>query len=173
MIQRKYIDKVKSWILSKSAEAHKYSEAVKDLEKVFKEFIESKYDSKVFEYCKLHPDSVYFQGDFDFFYEVNGLSWDQLKNFGHSYLTIQFPPNYPKAIDFHKIWNGEAADDSYKDLCSKVAPLKTKIERTLKNLSNMMEKSSEILKKPSMNKTSIKTYYPELYKIMFDEEGTA
>lgn len=138
-----------------------------EIETVILDSISSTYSDKEVEIAKKYRDNVMFQKDISLEYEL-GLSWE-FRNFVSSLNTIKLAQVDKPAV----ILSIREAEEEDGELKKENEELYTKLNKLLKELkkySSSLDKKlhaiERVLSDKSMNITSIKKYYPELYKLM-------
>ena len=167
MIERSKITAALKKYAAGSEEFSNMTRIKNEMETVILDSISSTYSDKEVEIAKKYRDNVMFQKDISLEYEL-GLSWE-FRNFVSSLNTIKLVQIDKPAV----ILSIREAEDEDGELKKENEELYTKLNKLLKELkkySSSLDKKlhafERVLSDKSMNITSIKKYYPELYKLM-------
>ena len=138
-----------------------------EMETVILDSINSTYSDKEVEIAKKYRDSVMFQKDISLEYELE-LSWE-FRNFVSSLNTIKLAQVDKPAVIL-SIRDVEDEDSELKkeneELYTELNKLFKKLKKYSSSLNKKLHAIKDVLSDKSMNITSIKKYYPELYKLM-------
>ena len=138
-----------------------------EMETLILDCINSTYSDKEVEIARKYRNNVVFQKDIDLEYKLE-MSWE-FRNFLSSIYKLNLSHVDKPAV----ILSISDAEDNDSELKSENMELYTKLNSLLKQLKSESSKLNkklraidEALSDKSMNITSIKKYYPELYQLM-------
>jgi len=167
MIEHSKITAVLQKYTAVSEEFSKLKKIKNEMEALILESINSTYSDKEVAVAKKYRDNVIFQKDLSLEYEFN-LSWE-FRRYVSSIYTISLSQVDKPAV----ILSIREIEDKDTELKKENEELYTKLNKLFKdlktessNLNKKLHAIERVLSDKSMNITSIKKYYPELYKLM-------
>lgn len=167
MIEHSKITAVLQKYAAVSEEFSKLKKIKDEMEALILESINSTYSDKEVAIAKKYRDNVMFQKDLSLEYEFD-LSWE-FRRFVSSINTIKLSQVDKPAV----ILSIREIEDKDSELKKENEGLYTKLNKLLKqlkdesaSLNKKLHAIERSLSDKAMNITSIKKYYPELYKLM-------
>lgn len=167
MIEHSKITAVLQKYTAVSEEFSKLKKIRNEMEALILESINSTYSDKEVAVAKKYRDNVMFQKDLSLEYELD-LSWE-FRKYVSSIYTISLSQVDKPAV----ILSIREIEDKDTELKKENEELYTKLNKLFKdlktessNLNKKLHAIERVLSDKSMNITSIKKYYPELYKLM-------
>jgi hypothetical protein len=139
-----------------------------EMETIILDSINSTYSDREVEIAKKYRDNVMFQKDISLEYELD-ISWE-FRNFVSSSLNTIKLAQVDKPAVILSIRDIEENDSELKkeneELYTELNKLFKKLKKYSSSLNKKLHAIKDVLSDKSMNITSIKKYYPELYKLM-------
>ena len=176
---RKYIIVAaeKKYAATKASEVQEIKGILKEMQTLCVNRIKEVYPQELLDFKARFPKYIKEQPDISLSYDLD-ISWNDrtlferccggsggglvvhLAQFGLP-LFLSSSRDITVTSDFYK---------KEKDFCDQFINLKTAMEKKIKQLVSKLRAIDDALGAESMNKTSIKKYYPNLYELVFEDE---
>ena len=169
MIERFYRNLATGRYLAQSENYKKILQICSEIRASFENYLKEHVSAEAIDYMLKYPDRVAVQNDIDLSYNVQ-TSWRWRSTiFNNNMLIISLNSlNLPRV--FPSVSNMFGKDSSFdKDFTAKIDRRLKELDSLANNLIPELEALENALSEKSMNKTSIKEYYPELYNLIYND----
>ena len=168
MISKSCRDLAQERYLGQSETYKKITQICSDIRTSFENYLKEHTSAESIQYMAKYPDRISVQGDIDLTYEAD-VPWEWRRVIFDSMLNVQLAKlNFPRLFpspSFMFCDNSEFDKEFTNEIKKKIKSLGPLV----KTLTPELEALDKALSEKTMNKTSIKEYYPELYNLMYND----
>ena len=169
MIDKTTRDSARDKYLANSKEYVEICNLLNEIKSDFVDYLINNSSEEVLDYMKRHPEYIILQKDISLKYQLDYVARGVFQNSSSVSLTIDLGKlNLPTLFPpYFNDYDNEPFYNNHKEFVDKFHEKLGRLNKMAAELNNVLVKLDTVLSEESMNKTSIKKYYPELYNLMY------